>query len=730
MACSTRFFRLRRLVFLALAAVLATGCGTGHSPCPTGADHNAARMGGNELPRANPSYIQWLERQSLVRKSPELTAIVSGSSLPWNAPSTVSDLKPLLDRADLWLELNPHRIVFADAGAAHDTLTALAAGPVPEQLAAMGVRGLWLAPTADSGAAWDAEGSFAEQGRDAVSFAFAPSVGTDQAYAALESTADAAHVLLGGDVLPAATGLGPDFFLAVRGVRDYPGLYMMVEVPQEAWPLLPLSRLDEGGTGRPLRPGSETELARRAIIPPVFARDLAGSPALATPGGWAATPEIVGVDGVNRRWVYRYAGSPRRPVLNWDDPSGAARRVLSASIIRQVGLLHQPVVGLSVEALWGQDPAPGAAAGGPPAVSPEPGLSALRDLSRDVRRYGSRSLLRDRFPARLLPVVQAAGVDFAADTVTSPALEYALLTGDAGPLKQALDASLAAGVDHARLWRALADGSGLSFSLAGLSADAAVAALPEAWQRLLPVRDGMLYAAAPALAAIAAGLTPDQALRAGQDGAGTTPSDAGRILDAHLLQIAFRAMQPGLLMLSGQDLTGALFAPDGMENDIIPPPAWTPDGARETVTRQGLPLATQIYPPLAVQLRQEDGLARRLQRLAALRRETGVARGRLIARADRGDASTGGVLTALPAGDYLLTAGNFSGTDLTTDVRLPAGLIRVGTPGSDLMSGKGVAVDRDHLRLRMAPWQYRLVRLRAAAPHAGGQTAADASVHP
>ena len=40
---------------------------------------------------------------------------------------------------------------------------------------------------------------------------------------------------------------------------------------------------------------------------------------------------------------------------------------------------------------------------------------------------------------------------------------------------------------------------------------------------------------------------------------------------------------------------------------------------------------------------------------------------------------------------------------------------------ADLVSGRGVAVGRDHLRLRMAPWQYRVVRLAAVGAGQGGR---------
>ncbi|MCH5276911.1 MAG: hypothetical protein J1E80_03650 [Desulfovibrionaceae bacterium] len=696
-----------------------TGCG-GALPRPPGLSEPpsaTARAGrdADSLPRANPGYVQWLERQSLLRRATELTAIVTGSSLPWNAPSTRINPDSLLERAHLWLDFTPLRTVW-DSDA--PVLRQVTDHNLPGLWAGAGIQGLFLTGAAESGAAWDAardaEDRFAEPGGDSVSFEFAPAVGDDGAYAVLEEHALKAGLLLGGEIPPAAIGLGPDFFLAARGVRDYPGLFLMVELPAEVWPLLPDPPSD--AAGQPLPPGVTAELARRALIPPAFAQDVTPLPGRA--GGWAATAEIMGVDGVTRRWIYRYAGTPGRPVLNWDDPSGAARRVLAAGIIRQAGLLHQPLVGLSVEALWGQDPSGMDRDGRLTGDSPEPALSALRALSRDVRRYGAWSVLLDRMPIDLVPALQAAGVDFTADTTLSPALEYALLSGHAEPLAKAIDSALAAGVDQARLWRHSADGTALPPAPEGLPD----MALPAEWRELLCDPEGRPRATAPTLAAVAAGLTPSQIRsfgRAGGGGAWNMDDERRQLMKkiqaAHMLQLAFRALQPGLLAVSGSDLAGALFAPEKSRM----PAVWAPGNARQRSTRQGLPAAVQLYPPLADQMREEDSPALELRRLADLRRISGVAQGRLVARPGMDHPAATGVLTALPGGDYLLTAGNFSGSPLVTDVKFPPGLIRRGGPGRDLISGQGVAVSRDHLRLRMGPWQYRVVRLAPAVPDEG-----------
>src|SRR5262249_19518412 len=63
--------------------------------------------------------------------------------------------------------------------------------------------------------------------------------GTEKEYARMVEVAGKRGALIAGDLVPLHTGLGADFQLALRGHRDYPGMYTMVEVDRRDWPLLP-----------------------------------------------------------------------------------------------------------------------------------------------------------------------------------------------------------------------------------------------------------------------------------------------------------------------------------------------------------------------------------------------------------------------------------------------------------------------------------------------------------
>ena len=93
-----------------LPAVLLICCLTAACTPPKRAAHptgvpSAAAAAGNGLPRADPGYLQWLERQSMLGAAPELTAQVSGTERIWRNSSTARRL-PVLLPSSPWLALS------------------------------------------------------------------------------------------------------------------------------------------------------------------------------------------------------------------------------------------------------------------------------------------------------------------------------------------------------------------------------------------------------------------------------------------------------------------------------------------------------------------------------------------------------------------------------------------------------------------------------------------------
>lgn len=644
-----------------LVCCLATACTPKKRVARPAGGPPAASAPHNALPRADPGYLQWLEKQSMLGAAPELTARVSGTELMWRNSSTARRLRVLLEAAPNWLSLNPYTV-----SAGQPLFRALSGGGgLPDILPQAGLNGLFIAPTGERADIWNKRNQSSPGGENAASLHFDPALGTDADFEKLAQALEQLQIQTGGELPPANTGLGPDFMLQARRAARFNGLYAMIAVPQKDWELLP--RLPDEWECLPLRPEAVAQLAGRGLLPEALARD---SLPWATPGGWAATGEVRGADGQIRRWVYRYSGDPLRPTLLWQDPSGRARRIFSAAIIRHTGLQRQTLAGLRLEALMGLDAFSSAPAGAAEdAASPllTPGLEALNETAQEVRRYGGWAMQDDVLPPSLTATVLDGAVDFTRDAVTPAAAAYALLSGDAAPLAALLRAAQAAGVDQSRLARGLHDWQAVD------------------WRPLLDLPQGRelirmaqhkaggpptalrLWTTPASLAARALGLKPSDAALSS---AAAIADKNATLRQACLLLLSWRVGLPGLSFVSPQDLTGTLdltqTTPD-LPASLGLTPLWQENAAGPT------PPAPLAFGPLNRQWADKQSFLHTVSRLLRARKETGLARGRLLA-VFSGPPGCVAALSALPDGGHWLLATNFSAEKRTFSLTLPDGV--------------------------------------------------------
>ncbi|MFP3526453.1 hypothetical protein SB912_28600, partial [Pantoea sp. SIMBA_072] len=87
-----------------------------------------------------------------------------------------------------------------------------------------GLRGRELTPSVD--------GNF-----DRISFDIDPLYGSEQELVQMSRMAAAHNAVTIDDLIPSHTGKGADFRLAEMAHGPYPGLYHMVEIREEDWPL-------------------------------------------------------------------------------------------------------------------------------------------------------------------------------------------------------------------------------------------------------------------------------------------------------------------------------------------------------------------------------------------------------------------------------------------------------------------------------------------------------------
>lgn len=679
------------------------------------------------LPRADPGYLQWLERQSMLGSTQELTAQVSGTDLIWRNSAAARRVPLLLSAAPSWLDVNPHTIL-----AGQPFWKALGLSAMPESLGQAGLNGLFVAPTGEKGDIWGSHKMFTPGGVNVTALRLDTTLGTEDDFEKTAVRLEKQNIQIGGELPPAATGLGPDFILQARHASRFDGLYAMMAVPQKDWDALPVTG-DEWDC-LPLRPQAVQNLVQRGLLPATLSRDTLP---WATPGGWAVTGEVRGADGQTRRWVYRYSGHALRPVLLWQDPSGQARRIFSAAVIRHTGLQQQTLAGLRLEALMGLDvPAqPGNAATGQsdglpkdlpkdlakglakglPAASWHvsaatlaeltPGLEALDALAREIHRYGGWAMQDDVLPPSLTRAVLDTAVDFTRDTITEPATAYALLSGDAAPLTRLLRSSLEQGVDHSRLVRGQKDVQSVDWRpLLDLPQGRDMIGRAQQLAKASP-DDTTLWSTQAGLAALTLGLDATSAAR---------PEHAAAMRRTVLLLLSFRVGLPGLTFVSPQDMTGALNLPQppaGMPGSMGSVPLWD----ERLGATGGVPPAPLAFGALGRQWADRQSFAHELAALLRARRDAGLAGGRVVSIFS-GPSGCVGVLSALPGGGYWLLAANFSSKGQRLACALPA----PARGARDIQNGQSLPVQGRTVELDLDARQSRHVLLVGQAATSEG----------
>lgn len=674
------------------------------------ADHKPSQidlLDNKTLARADPGQAQWLEKQSMFYASGELAKVVSGSNISWLASPVAGTHQALFDHASVWLMVDPTALVSNGEQGAFSTLRSTAFW---QAMQSNNIRGLYLAPMMTSGSVWSGSYYIMDDRDDPVSFGFSDAAGSEKEYFSLLQTANQHQAIIGSHILPAATGIGPDFFLAARNLRQYPGLYCMVEVPENMWDKLPEAKSE--WDVKALQADQVNALSSAGLFPAQFEQE-----AMRLPGGWAATGEVRGLDGQLRRFAYRYYGSPRRAVLNFSDPSAAARRVISGSIVRGIGELGFAFAGTSFLPLTGLSPYDPSLSG---RAALEPGLGAASDVGQEIRRYGGWSWNRDSLPISMLKEYMEQRVDFTKDSILSPGAEHALITGNATLLRASLDQMKTLNLDASRLVHSLPGHEGVNYNtdLAGAK---------EAYAELLKfpgvsnlLKDGYLRASGAGLAAIAAGHSASDDL---------SEQQKSHIQKGQQALAFFMAAQPGLFMVPAYDAMGALpsgwlaketFSHDVDDDQTLPSGvALLGEKRKSLMSSKGIMAMPTLYPGIDNQSFDPKSFFVYLGKLSTMRDETGVAGGKYLGRVLVSGKGTVVLATELPNDQgILLAATNFSQNPSNETLRFSAipgqeaGKARPQGKIIDAFTGQSLGASEGSVSISLSGWGSKAIWLQ------------------
>jgi hypothetical protein len=171
-------------------------------------------------------------------------------------------------------------------------------------------------------------GPSVDGGFDRIALQPAPALGTLEEVQELVNVAANYGGTLAGDIIPLHTGKGYDFRLATMNYRDYPGIYDIIQIPEEHWGLLP--EVEDTWGSEVITNDAAQPLLDLGLMPGRFEVTV-DDPDSENWSGWSATGEVMGFDGTPRRWIYAHLFKPEQPALNWMDPTYAGRPTSGSS---------------------------------------------------------------------------------------------------------------------------------------------------------------------------------------------------------------------------------------------------------------------------------------------------------------------------------------------------------------------------------------------------------------
>lgn len=645
----------------------------------------------------NPAYVAWLEQQSMLHDATVLAQQLAGHHTMWASPYAHPDPRAAVHRASVWFTAYPLSHVTAPG---QSFLGALGDQELWTAFAQIGIEAIHTGPLKLAGGLTGWEPTPSVDGHfDRISMQIDPAFGTEDEFREMCANAARRHGTIIDDIVPGHTGKGADFRLAELNYRDYPGIYHMVDIPEEAWELLP--DVPEGCDSVNLNPEAERQLAEAGYIIGELQRVIFYEPGVKETN-WSVTRPIHDWRGALRRWVYLHYFKEGQPSINWLDPTFAGMRLVMGDALHTLLDLGSGGLRLDANGFLGVekslDQAPGWSEGHPLSQAANQLIGSM------VRKVGGFTFQELNLAIDDIKSTSAVGPDLSYDFVTRPAYQFGLATGDTEFLRLTLREALELGVDQASLVHALQNHDELtyelvhfaarhrhdSYTLGGVEYTGTELAehVRETMRQTLTgdaapynalfVQNGIACTTASVIAA-SLGITDLSAI---------SDAEVRRITNAHLLLCMYNAWQPGVFAMSGWDLVGALPLERSQVRGLIGSgdTRWIERGAYDLLgsapdakrSASGMPVATALYGSLPDQLSNQNSFASRLAEILKVRKRHGIAVGTLLDVPDVPWKSMLVLVNRLESGTVQITALNFGPDKITGRVQsehIPAGRV-------------------------------------------------------
>ncbi|KPW52355.1 Glycosidase [Pseudomonas syringae pv. antirrhini] len=635
-------------------------------------------------------YVDWLVEQSMLNAARQRAKTYSGQGRLWQRPFALARPRDASAIASVWFTAYPASIVTREGGS---VLEALGDETLWHALSEIGIQGIHNGPLKLSGGLKGRERTPSIDGNfDRISFGIDPDLGTEAQLLSLSRIAAAHNAVIIDDIIPSHTGKGADFRLAEMAYEDYPGLFHMVEIREEDWPLLP--EVAAGRDAVNLMPEVVDQLRDKHYIVGQLQRVIFFEPGVKETD-WSATDVVQGVDGKARRWVYLHYFKDGQPSLNWLDPSFAAQQMIIGDALHAIDVMGARVLRLDANGFLGVERR---AEGTAWSESHPLSITGNQLLAGAIRKAGGFSFQELNLTIDDIASMGQGGADLSYDFITRPAYQHALLTGTTEFLRLMLRQVHAYGIDPASLIHALQNHDELTLELVHFWTLHAHDTFhyqgqtfpgnilrehirEEMYEKLSGehapynlkfVTNGVSCTTASIITA-ALGI---------RDLSTITDADIQQIQHIHLLLVMYNAMQPGVFALSGWDLVGALTLPAEQVEHLMQDgdTRWVHRGAYDLVdldpeaefSAGDMPRPKTLYGSLVSQLQRPDSFASQLKKILAVRRAYDIAASRQILIPDVEHPGLLVMVHELPAGKGTqITALNFSAETLVETLHLP-----------------------------------------------------------
>jgi trehalose synthase len=670
----------------------------------------------------------------MLNNARKLSRRYAGQGRFWRNPYAEARPRAASAIASVWFTAYPAALVTREG---ESVLATLGDPELWRSLASIGVQAVHTGPMKEAGGIRDGKKTPTVDGNfDRISFDIDPQFGTLEEFVAMSRVAAAYNSIIIDDIIPAHTGKGADFRLAEMFYEDYPGLYHMVEIPEEDWELLP--SIPEGRRAANMSPDAVDALKAKGHIVGQLRRVIFFEPGVKETD-WSATDVIVGVDGVARRWVYLHYFKEGQPSLNWLDPTFAAQQMIVGDALHSLDVLGARGLRLDANGFLGVE-----VQHGDTAWSEGHPLSLVGNqiIAGMVRKAGGFSFQELNLTVDDIADMSKGGADLSYDFITRPAYQHALLTGSTEFLRMMMRMVHEFDIDPASLIHAMQNHDELTLELVHFWTKHAHDTFTfenQTWPGTLlreHLRDIMYQkltgeSAPYNLRFVANGVscTTISVITAAlgiRDLDEISPEQKQLIQRIHLLLVMYNAFQPGVFALSGWDLVGALPLKPEDVGDLVADgdTRWIERGAYDLNnvnpgadhSRAGLPRARTLYGPLSEQLEDPDSFANQLKHLLSVRQSYGLYAAHQRAIPDVENASLLLMVHDLPDGrGTQVTALNFGPDPIEETVVLDHVLTG---PVVDMLTGTiyGDLPETGELFIKLGGYEGQSLRIVSAVP--------------